>query len=435
MVRVILNSDIIKNPVESVDVKSYQNDEYFITKLTKNNKNGNNVTAEDNTKETTDENNAATSLVVDPWLRSVVWERSASASSSASGNDNINYIPVCVSPPREWNLSGNFQSTKTLLEDFVEGTMINVFVTARHPEPQVATRSSLGAAGTFYSERTFMELFKDALNEEGRSLDGTTFPLQTDTAPKNAVAHFWSFVLQHPENRFVGIVTKPGLVLVHEGWTLEDGEVIINQRPTSDTWQLPIKYDCELCEDAIWKRVDELSKVYGPTWQGLVLRRDDGGRVKFVQAEYLRLRSWRAEPRQDIRLIWLVNESSAVVAEYMKYFPEDLERFLELNSLVERLCRDLYYSYQEVHIRRMKKLEDVRDFLRPHVFTLHGKYLNVLKPKGWFVRRKEVREYISELPWQRLNYIIRRLEGKISAPLVRVNGDAGSACGTVPANY
>lgn len=402
---VSLNSDVIRNSGGSLDIKSFQDDKYIITKLSKG------VTSGGVAVDVSDAAATAAATELTPWLRSVIWER------ASDSTDNVSYLPVCVSPPREWDLSGNFQSNNTLLEDFVEGTMINVFVTKSHPEPQVATRSSLGATGTFFSKRNFMELFQDALVAEGRTLDGASFPLE-GAAPRNVVAHFWSFVLQHPENRFVGVVKKPGLVLVHEGWTTEDGTVTIHQRPGWTSWQLPVKYECELTEEAIRLRMSELSELYGPTWQGLVLRRDDGGRMKFVPPAYSRLRSWRAEPRQDVRLLWLITESSSIMAEYMTYFSEDLERFLELNTTVERISRELYHTYQEVHIRRVKKLDEAKDYLRPHVFTLHGKYLNNLKPKGWFVRMKEVRDYIGELPWQRLNYIVRRLEGKIDRPAV-----------------
>ena len=162
--------------------------------------------------------------------------------------------------------------------------------------------------------------------------------------------------------------------------------------------------------------LEDQGAIRGPTWQGLVVRMSDGNRLKFVRTAYSRLRNWRTESRQDIRLLWLVRENSDIIAEYMSHFPEDMGRFLQLNRMVLRIVRELYSEYQEVHIRHNKKLEGAKDYYRPHVFILHTQYLNVLKPKGWFVRAKEVREYIYGLPWQRLNYIIQRIEGTVSAP-------------------
>jgi len=51
--------------------------------------------------------------------------------------------------------------TQLRMEDFVEGVMINVFRSAcNRSETHVTTRSRLDADGTFYSDRTFSELFE-----------------------------------------------------------------------------------------------------------------------------------------------------------------------------------------------------------------------------------------------------------------------------------
>jgi hypothetical protein len=358
------------------------------------------------------------------WYRSVVWEKNTEweKGGGPDADMTIDYTPVCVAPPRAWQIDGEPDISRSILEDFVEGTMVNVFVTDEHPEPQVTTRSSLGATGTFYSERTFMELFMEALAVGGKSLSTDVFPLGADEK-----AHFWSFVLAHPENRFVGEVKKAGLTLVHEGWVDSEKKITVVQRPSSASWQLPVKYEMETAAGtagevgvaAIAKKLNILGNSYGPTWQGLVVRLPDGNRLKFVQTAYTRLRNWRQDPNKDARLLWLVRENFQVVAEYIKYFPEDLERFLQLNRILGRIYRELYGEYQDVHIKHSKKLEGAVDYYRPHVFSLHGLYINTLKPKGWFVRIKEVRDYVGEMPWQRLNYIIRRIEGKVLAPTTR----------------
>ncbi|NBR60270.1 MAG: hypothetical protein EBT86_01225 [Actinobacteria bacterium] len=342
------------------------------------------------------------------WYRSVVWEKSEHSEMEY-------YTPVCVAPPRAWEVANEFTDISNgMIEDFVEGTMVNVFVTAAHTVPQITTRSSLGATGTFYSERTFRDLFMDALEAKGKTLSADVFSLGAGEK-----ARFWSFVLAHPQNRIVEDVKSANLTLVHEGWVDSEKNITVIQRPSS-FWQLPVKYESEKTVDSVTSLMNTLGSTYGPTWQGLVVRMPDGNRLKFVQTAYTRLRNWRQEPNRDVRLLWLVRENSKVVAEYIKYFPEDLERFLELNKILGRIYRELYGEYQAVHIKHNKKLEAAIDFYRPHVFSLHGLYINTLKPKKWFVRMKEVRDYIGNMPWQRLNYIIRRIEGKVSAPVATV---------------
>lgn len=411
MLTIKFDWNTVINNKDNIEIKNYEDKSLILTKLPK------------TSKPTNDSHNLTSPLTTEiSWLRSVVWEKQYfwEKGGGIDADMSVRHYPVCISPRREGNCD---ISGPGFVEDFIEGTMINVFVTASHPElgPQVTTRSSLDATGTFYSKRSFMELFKDALAVEGKNLDNTTFPFDEEkgregNADSALAAHFWSFVLQHPENRFVGVVSRPCLYLIHEGWTFEDGTVKILQRPSGTSWQLPVKYECGCDEASVSARLSELETTYGPTWQGLVLRLADGNRKKFIQSAYSRIRNWRSEPRQDIRLLWLVRENSQIVAEYIKYFPEDLDRFLELNRVISRICRDLYIAYQDIHIRRSKKKEEVSDYYHPHIFALHGRYLNILKPKGWFIRIKEVRDYIGEMPWQRLNYIIRRIEGKIAAP-------------------
>ena len=404
MVKLTLKWDTVISNKNLIEKKEYVSQEfshpcYVLTKLSSKNTDNAELSTADNLS----------------WFRSVVWEQNVDLEKNGGvdADATVRYIPVCVAPPKAWKSENDdTELTGGQVEDFVEGTMVNVFVTSRHSEPQVATRSSLGATGTFYSERSFMELFKDALVTNGKELNTCTFPLGRDET-----AHFWSFVLAHPENRFVENVKTPTLTLVHEGWVDTDGVVEVVNRPSATSWTLPVKYDCEPTMDAVNERLNALGNVHGLTWQGMVVRLPSGNRIKFVQSGYTRLRSWRQEPKKDARLLWLVRENSKIVAEYMKYFPEDLERFLELNKMIGIIKRELYSEYQSVHIKRVKKLDAAKDFYRPHVFTLHGIYINTLKPKGWFVRTKEISDYVANLPWQRVYYIIRRMEGKINNPV------------------
>ena len=90
-----------------------------------------------------------------PWFRSVVWD----------GRTNL---PLCVAPPKanqglpQAVPPSAVASGDLRWEPFLEGVMINTYRSLADSEPQLATRSKLGASGVYYSKRPFNQLLQDA---------------------------------------------------------------------------------------------------------------------------------------------------------------------------------------------------------------------------------------------------------------------------------
>ena len=88
-------------------------------------------------------------------------------------------------------------------EQYVEGTMINVF--NDHGEWEIATRSTVGGKITFFrvdgNITTFRHMFLDACNYVN---------LDFDYLDKSLC---YSFILQHPENRIVSPIVEKGIYL------------------------------------------------------------------------------------------------------------------------------------------------------------------------------------------------------------------------------
>ena len=91
-----------------------------------------------------------------PWFRSVVWD----------GRTNL---PLCVAPPKA-NQGLPSASADLRWETFLEGVMINTYQSLADAEPQLATRSKLGASGVYYSKRPFSQLLHDALITQDTAL-------------------------------------------------------------------------------------------------------------------------------------------------------------------------------------------------------------------------------------------------------------------------
>lgn len=341
------------------------------------------------------------------WYRSIVWDKDG-------------HFPVAISP-RKSDSTPTFKCVPEqnyYLDNFVEGTMINVFALANDPTTYLATRSSLGATGHYFSNKSFKTLFDDAWTEKYNSF------LHNPFSDEDLVSRFMSVVLRHPENRFVEKIERPEIVVIMWGECNRNGTVKLYYSDDEGVLDYPKEFE-EPVEntvptvESIQAFLKKESDERGPLWQGLMLSDSYGRRWKFVNTSYSRLRRLRTEARQDVRVFWLLKEDVSVVSDYLKYFPDDLDAYLKMSADMKLITANLHMSYVDLHIKKNMKVEDLKDYFRPHVYGLHGIYLNILKPKGFILRQKEVVDYLNKQPWQRVLFLISRLRAER-------NGTAGS---------
>ena len=118
--------------------------------------------------------------------------------------DKDNYV-VGFSPPKsikyeEFTSENNFEDI--VVEELIEGTMINLFYDTFKNEWNISTRSNIGGNNKFVQEEeicSFREMFLEACIELG--LDFELLPKNSDRG-LNAY-YSYSFVMQHPKNRIV----------------------------------------------------------------------------------------------------------------------------------------------------------------------------------------------------------------------------------------
>ena len=102
-----------------------------------------------------------------------------------------------------------------IIEEFVEGTMINLFYHEKNISDdgdimsignwEIATKTTVGGKSVFFKENdksdekgfSFRKMFLEAMNEVG---------LEFSMLDKK---YCYSFVVQHPKNRIVSIINKP----------------------------------------------------------------------------------------------------------------------------------------------------------------------------------------------------------------------------------
>lgn len=325
------------------------------------------------------------------WMRSVIW-------------DTQEHLPVCVAPPKaeKGDIETGEGISYPLVQWFLDGIMINVFRTHSNPNTlQIATRTQLGAGGKFYSDKTFEQMFDDALTAMGYTRQDILNTLAQPTEMVPTI--FASFVLQHPEHRVVARCHSPRLFVVHIGAVHDDGRLTINEEPEhwQLKWRLPVFQTATLIDvfksDATLSTFfSDMCKQQGWFFQGITIKDGKGNRWRLRNPNYLYLRALRgSEATQLERFLRLRSESK--VTEYLKHYTEDRQTFWDFEQSLRKATQDVFSAYCSVHKSHEKKLEDLPWAIRPCVFKLHSHYLEHLRPNNEKVYMKHAVELVNNL--------------------------------------
>ena len=274
--------------------------------------------------------------------------------------------------------------------------MVNVFLDASG-NPQLASRSKLGATGTFYSSRSFQELLTEALastSSDLRSILGD--------------CTFASLLLQHPEHRIVAKLTKPAVYLIHRGTVAADGLLTLHE-VSNGPFAIPTITKPEGgFTGTIQQLVIQLAEKNGWQWQGLALKDGTGGRLRFRSKAYTMVRTLRGDsPRLDVQFLRL--REKGMLETYLYYYSEEGQAMWQQEQNIRQLTEQLYTLYVNTHIKHSNKFSELPAFWKTHVYALHSLYLGTLKARGFFIRKQEVIQYVNQLPIPRLLHLRRSI--------------------------
>lgn len=332
-------------------------------------------------------------------FRSVVW------------NTETN-LPVSVAPvkaqPGEPALG-----TPLRITDFVDGVMIQAWH-GTGTGTTLATRTSIGARGNFYSKRSFAELLEDALAPVG----GTTPFLTSVLEP----GQFVSLVLQHPEHKTVAEITSARLYVTGIGSIGDDGTVTITSDP-SQWHQRLAAYAVALYEPShVFADSDGAGAMLrryalGHTWQGLVFQEVGSmRRWRMRNPAYVLVRTLRgAEANQAARFLRL--RAQGQMKEYVGYFREESAAMWALEQTLRSRTQGLYDAYTNLHKAKSATMRDLPLVYRPHVYALHGQYMArfTAGQKPAPVLKETVIAYVNALAAEDQQALVERPLGMASA--------------------
>ena len=328
---------------------------------------------------------------------------------------NNNNEVVCFAPPK--SISGDLfmsnypiKNDSLIAEEFVEGTMVNVFwdnSIGLNGAWEIATRNTVGALSSFYKSKdskTFREMFLEAANVNNLVLDSLNRGL------------CYSFVLQHPENRIVVPFNKSQLYLVAVySFDNSDKNNIrvfsydMNEMKNSDLSIMTTIRFPQIYED--WTTYSDLIDKYASMNSSydilgvVIYNKENGLRTKIRNPVYEQVRQLRGnQPKLQYQYLCLRKEGK--VSDFLKYYPENKKEFSNFRDQIHLFTHTIFTNYISCYIKKERPLIEFSEQYRTHMFNIHQKYINELKEQKSYVTNSVVIKYVNEIHPSLLMYCL-----------------------------
>ena len=303
---------------------------------------------------------------------------------------------VSFSPPKSINFNifmEKYREIDCMAEEYIEGTMINVFYDDEINKWEIASKSSVGGNVKFFKDQPiFSELFEDICNEN--NIDLNNFNKE----------YCYSFVIQHPKNRFVIPIREKKLYLI-ACYKIDKENYKIIEVP---------KYNLNM-ENILLPQVSyftsyaELSNIFAsmntnPNIMGVVIYHKDGVRTKIRNPNYEYIKQLRGN-NTKIQYQYLCLRKFNKVKEYLQHFPENKKQLQIFRNQIHKFTENLHSNYIKCYIKKEKQLKEFPVQFRTHMYNLHQKYLE-MKEYGGYINKMTVINYINNLDSARLMYTL-----------------------------
>lgn len=311
----------------------------------------------------------------------------------------------------------DLDNINVVLEEFVEGTMINVFHDGN--EWQISTRTCIGGSNTFYNNgvagaKSFKTMFEEVCRDVGFSYD----MLDKDIS--------YSFVMQHLDNRVVSQYQFNELVLI-EAYKITHNEAdcvvefldiqSLQGSFTGSKVRFPMRFDKEkyheyndvkknfdididdtkINKSSILQNVDTILK-------GVIIKNlTNGHRMKFRNTTYDYLAKLRGN-QAKLEFHYMTLRKDKKISLFLHIYPEYEQRFMEFRDKIHNFTQALFFHYFKCFKERSIALKEAPYELRAHLYELHGKYINELRPAKKTMQFQDVKDYVNQLPEARLMY-------------------------------
>tara|TARA_B100000035_G_C21025500_1_gene566037 strand:- start:1392 stop:2732 length:1341 start_codon:yes stop_codon:yes gene_type:complete len=368
-------------------------------------------------------------------LRSVVFNKN---------NTCLSFSPMKSITLNSFETLYPYGDSDVVIEQFVEGTMINLFYDENSNEEtkwQISTKTKVGGYNSFYNygtpvNKNFKEMFLETLKDVN---------LELDTLDKNLS---YSFVMQHIDNRVVSKYVFNDLILV-EAYKVNNEDSSLNEENKHtiyveyvDVYSLSEMFKdtkVRLPERFHLSNYDSYSNIlrhFNSAFdvsdksifyksqidcviKGIIIKNiKTGVRVKSRNETYEFLAKLRGN-QSKLEYHYLTLRKEKNIDLFLHIYPEFEKEFLNFRDKVHTFTQALHYNYYRCFKQHALKLSEIQYELRSHLFEIHKNYLNSLRGTGKTIQFDDIKDYVNNLPEARLMYSINFNMRKNNNKLVR----------------
>ena len=304
---------------------------------------------------------------------------------------------VCLPPSKSMEVNEFLSKVENdwknvIVEDFVDGTMINVSYNNNTEQWFISTRSCIGGKNRWQSTKNFNDMFQEC----SCSMDLTKLD-------KNIC---YTFVLNHVDNRIVKKYDNNNITLVHAvNVNNSTGlpEILDIYKVNEDLINngidvyLPERFAFNTYEDAC----KNASKLYFEN-QGYVLKYKNF-RSKIRNPSYNWVKNLKGNTN-NMKYLYLDLRQNGNLAEYLRCFPEHGDMFSGFQKELHDMTHNLHRAYISLHVKHNANISDIPYQYRKLCYNLHGIYLNSKKPNTFNVVKHFVNKMDVPLQLFTLNY-------------------------------
>ena len=327
--------------------------------------------------------------------------------------NSVNNV-IGFSPPKSChadyflNKYPNPENQNIEAEEFIEGTMINVFFDSTIGVTgswEISTRNTVGATSSFYkspNSKTFRTMFMEAAHECILDINKLDPEL------------CYSFVLQHPENRIVVPFSKPNLYLVGVYKIIHMPDNVMVKGYDAQEYRYyfgELGSSVKFPEIYHFNKYTELIEKYGSmntpyNVVGVMIHNKlTGERTKIRNPVYEQVRNLRGnQPKLQYQYLCLRKEGK--VKDFLKYYPENKHEFSIFRDQVHLFTNTLYANYVSCYIKKEKPLLEFTEQYRTHMYKIHQYYMDELREKKGFINNTFVQKYVNDLHPSLLTYCL-----------------------------
>jgi hypothetical protein len=283
---------------------------------------------------------------------------------------------VGFSPLSSTKIDNMFSSNGDLnkenrVEEYVEGTMINVFNI--DGEWKIATKSTVGGNNSFYmdgmkKQKSFKTMFYECCESNNLNLDEMDKTLM------------YSFVMQHTENRIINPVLSNQLYLISTYKFYENSNCVMMLMD----YKIP---ECDVKYPKVYDLTsrDEIKKHFAMPYTDYkvmgvnIFNTDTGARSKMRNPCYEELKKLRGN-QAKMEYHYLTLRKQKKVAEFLDFFPEYDESFKLYECKILNFQGKLFEKFNDCYLKRSKPLYQYEKQYKNHMFAIHDTYVKTREP-------------------------------------------------------